>query len=413
MAVTPNPFSDPEAVPLGLLRRYLVANGWRRPEDRARETIPDAQSEIVRAVLGGRSGGRRNFDRFVLSEAGLDDVEIILPRELSSSDYMRQVRGALRTLSDLEGREPNQIVTDIRLVGFDVMRSRIPNAMVVDDTILLEVATGYIIGVRNLMAATATTELQPDPFFLRVKKEATQYADGCRFGHTFRGSFGFTVESPVTPNDAPTFSVVDQPAPFQRRVVERLVRGFTSVVDAVDRDDISDLVANSKVGFNANACEQFAKLVEETALGGMAFGFAFSPEWRPPSDVVQVKEFVVGPRHVEVTKAAAKELRKHRVPRAERVFGRVVRLESEADPSDLLNPIGDREVAIQWSSEELGDIQVRVSLAAADYLLALEAHRAGRPVAVSGTLEKRGRPWVLSSPTEFAVAGVTDPPTPP
>ena len=73
--------------------------------------------------------------------------------------------------------------------------------MVFDDTILLEVATGYITGIRSQLAATATTEIQPDPFFLRVKKEATQYADACRFGHTFRGSFGFTVESPIVPNE--------------------------------------------------------------------------------------------------------------------------------------------------------------------------------------------------------------------
>ena len=113
----------------------------------------------------------------MLSEDNLEDVEIVLPREKDAPDYLRQIRTALRTLSDLEGREVDQVIGDIRLIGFDVMRSRIPNSMVFDDTILLEVATGYITGVRNLLAATATTEMQPDPFFLRVKKEATQYAD--------------------------------------------------------------------------------------------------------------------------------------------------------------------------------------------------------------------------------------------
>jgi len=403
MAVTPDPSSDEEAVPLGLLRRYLTATGWGRLAFVAPTMLSAEQSAIARAVLDGRIGGRRDFDQFVLSEEGMDDVEIILPRDRSSPDYMRQIRSALRTLSDLQERETKQIIADIRLVGFDVMRSRIPNAMVVDDTILLEVARGYVTGVRNLLAATATTEMQPDPFFLRVKKEATQYADGCRFGHTFRGSFGFTVESPILPNNTPTLPIVDQPAPFSRRVIERMVRGVSSIVDAVAREDTTNLVANAKVGFGANACEEFANLIEETSLGGLAFSFTFSPEWHAPPDLVQVKEFIVGPQHVEVTKAAAKEMRKHLLPRAEKVVGRVVRLESDADPSDLINPMGAREIAIHWSSDELGDIDVRVALSAGDYLVALEAHREGRPVAVDGTLERRGRSWVLSSPTSFGV----------
>jgi hypothetical protein len=406
MAVTRDPSSDPEAVPLGLLRRYLLANGWRRAEIAPGFAItapPDGGSRVLREMLEGRTGGRRNFEQFILSEDGLDDVELILPREQTSPDYLRQFRGAIRTLSDLEGGGPVQVIADVRRIGFDVVRSRIPTAMVFDDAILLEVATGFITGVKSLLAATATTEIQPDPYFLRVKKEATAYADGCRFGHTFRGSFGFTVESPIVPNDEPALPQMEQPRPFQRRVIERLVRGVTAVCTAVDSDDTSALVTSAKTGFSANACEQFAKLVEETAHSGLVFSFAFSPEWRPPAELIQTKEFLVGPRHVEVTKAAAKELRRQLVPRAEKVFGRVVRLASDADPSDLLNPMGDREIAIQWSSEELGDVQVRVSLGAADYLLALEAHRAGRPVMVSGTLERRGRPWVLSNPTEFTV----------
>jgi hypothetical protein len=65
-----------------------------------------------------------------------------------------------------------------------VVQSRVPDAMVRDDTINLEVAINYITGLKSLLAATATTEIQPDPFFLRVKKEAAEYADRCRFAHT-------------------------------------------------------------------------------------------------------------------------------------------------------------------------------------------------------------------------------------
>jgi hypothetical protein len=102
-------------------------------------------------------------------------------------------------------------------------------------------------------------------------------------------------------------------------------------------------------------------------------------------------------------RTVAKALRRQPILRPETVVGLVIELASEADPSDLLH-LGEREIVIKWfSSTELGEINVHVSLSAADYLLALEAHRAGRPVMVSGTLEKHGRPWVLSNPTAFGV----------
>ena len=358
-------------------------------------------------MLEGRTTGRRDFDRFLRSDSGLPDVEIILPREQNSVDYLRYIERAIRTLSGVEDREPGQIVTDVRMIGFDVVRSRIPNAMVLDDTIQLEVAANYITGVKSLLAATATTELQPDPFFSRLKKEASEYADRCRFAHTFRGSFGFSIESPIVPNDEPTLPQIEQSPPFERKVMERFARGVRAICDAVIADNTSALIASAKIGFGANACDLFAKLVEDTSPGGMVFSFSFSPEWRPAVEFVQVEEFVVGQRHVEVSRAAAKLLRSQFTPRPEKVFGRVVRLESDTDPSDLLNPLGEREIAILWASEDLGDIHVRVALDAKDYLLALQAHGAGRPVKVSGMLEKPGRPYILTNPTDFSIPSIT------
>jgi hypothetical protein len=183
--------------------------------------------------------------------------------------------------------------------------------------------------------------------------------------------------------------------------MERFARGVSAVCEAVHSDDIAPLIAAAKVGFSANSCELFARLIDETSPGGLVFSFAFSPEWRPAAELVEATNLAVGPRHVEVTTAAAKELRRQIQPREARVHGRVVRLESENDPSDLLNPMGEREIAIQWSSEDLGDTLVRVALSPTDYLQAHAAHGAGRPVMISGTLERRGRRWVLTNPTEF------------
>jgi hypothetical protein len=231
---------DPASVPLGLLRRYLGAVGWRRALDvRPRSVALPAQYEqIWRQLIEGRTGAQRNFEVFQLSTPGLEDVEIVLPRDRNASDFLTRMESAIRTLSELEDRPAEQIIADVRAVGFDVVRSRIPDELVRDDTVHLMTAANYITGVKDLLAATATTEIDPAPYFLRVKKEGADYAEACYFGHTFRGSFGFTIESPVSPNSAPPLFDIQQTPPFERRVIQRLARGIGDICDAVRQDDV-------------------------------------------------------------------------------------------------------------------------------------------------------------------------------
>jgi hypothetical protein len=383
-----------------MLRRYLATHGWRLAPDSLVVQAPRTAAE--RAIIEGRTGGPRNFEIYILSEGGLEDVEIVLPHDKVSVDYVHQLERAVRTLSDVEGRDPHQVITDVRLIGFDVVRSRIPDMMVREDTIQLLAAANYITKVKSLLAATATTEMQPTPYFQRVRPAATDYADRCRFGHTFRGSFGFTIESPIVPNVEPALLDIEQRVPFERRVIQRFAHAVSAVCQAVKNDDGAMLTGSVLLGFSANSLEQFAELVESTSAGGLTFSFSFSPEWRSPKDLSTPRELFVGPRHVEVSRAAAKALRKQAISRPETVIGRVERLQSEDDPSNFLSH-GAREVEIQWLSEDLGRLPVRVSLPPSDYLAAIEAHKTGHPVKVTGTLEGKGRTWRLVEPRDFSV----------
>jgi hypothetical protein len=47
----------------------------------------------------------------------------------------------------------------------------------------------------------------------RAMPGALKYADNCRFGHTFRGSFGFTIESPIEENLSSTDAIYGSGTP--------------------------------------------------------------------------------------------------------------------------------------------------------------------------------------------------------
>lgn len=394
-----------ELVPVGLLRRYLTAHGWQLADPRRSQDRFDIEAKVstIPRFFLDRSTSKRNFDVYVLSEPGVQDVELIVPQDQNASDFDRRVQGAVVTLSQLEEEEPDQIVAAIRSFGFDVLKSRIPNELVVNDTIYLENAKNYINGMKDLLAVTATTEIRPLAYFGRLNKDAVQYSDKCRFGHTYRGSFGFTIESPVTPNTEETLFGIDPTPPFERRVVERMAIGIDQVCQAVEADDLEPLRRGFRIGFSANAFERFAALIHDTAYSGMSFAFSFSPEWAVSQNLKRTEEFFVGPKHVEMARAAAQALRGESLEIPTDVYGTVVRLQNEADPSDLSATTGEGEISVLHASEDYGEIHLRITLPPSEYLKAVEAHRLGRPVKLSGTLVRRGRYWYLLNPSALTI----------
>ncbi len=399
-----------DMVTLDLLRRYLRAHGWELANSSLRrgDALNIKVSEDVKAFFQRRSAGKRNVDVYVLSEPGSDDIELVIPHDNTASDYDRRLQGAIETLSQVEDKEPSQIITAVRSFGFDVVQSRIPNDLVVNNTIHLESAKNYISGMKDLLAVTATTEIRPLAFFGRMNKDAVAYSDRCRFGHTYRGSFGFTIESPVIPNTEETLFGIDPFPPFERRVIQRLAIGIQQVCEAVKVDDLKPLVQGFRTGFGANGCERFATLIHGTAYSGMSFAFSFSPEWSTPDRLAQTAEFFVGPKHVDVARAAAQVLRGELLEIPKDVYGLVVRLQNEADPSDLTPPTGEGEISVLYASEDYGEIHLRITLSPPEYLKAVEAHRLGRPIRLSGTLVHKGRYWYLLNPSSLTIPYQTE-----
>ena len=303
---------DPTAQPpLGLLRRYLVARGWRREPLR----IDD-------------------LELFVLSEDGSSDIEIVLPSSGSVADSQKRVAIALQTLSGLEDRPVDEVASAVDALEYDVLRARLSDDAVFRESILLPIAQGFLKRARRFLIASASAELSRGTAVGTRSATATEYGDSCRFGHTFRGSFGFSIESPVGPNSEPALSEPEPPPPFERRVVQRIARGFQAIQSADNDGLLNPLLEGYERGFSADMCDEFADLVESTAATQVSFEVVFSPEWKPAADVPVASHIEVGVRSVGVVRQAARLLRTPPGSTRETAVGRIIRLESLNNPAD-------------------------------------------------------------------------------
>jgi hypothetical protein len=370
--------ANPRSASIAAIRRYLQLRNWKETT-----TKNDAITLFSVTIEAER-------------------LEIPLPTRRDFEGAERLISDALRTLSQLDERDAADLTDDINSLGFDRIRSIIPDEQVRADSIDLNVATNFIINARRLVTAAATNELGPSTFYGRTTKDAIAYTDRCRFGHTFRGSFGFTIESPVIQNDEPPLPGIAQTPPFERRVIQRLVRGLHDVQQAEATENPGIIAENYERGFNANMCEALVDLITGTS-DRLAIEVAWSPEWHPSSDVPSAPTFHIKPVTIEIVKDAANSLRHAETARELNILGKVIRLKSEHNPADLLDLTSPREIVVQWVSDEFGPLNVRVNLSPTDYIAALEAHRTGHLISITGMLEHINRTWILSSPKNVQI----------
>lgn len=358
-----------------LLERFLKMKGWNSrslSSKRRYLSIPDEQAS--------------------------QPIEIVLSQ--GGEAEARDVSFALTTIAEYYGMEPIEIAAEIRGLAADIIRSRIPDEYVRHDSIELRLASEYIEKFKNLLAASASTEISGDRHFLRLRKEGIDFSEQCRFGHTFRGSFGFQVEAPVGLNDQPALVDAVEETPLGRKVVERISRGFTSLALAERQGSVSPIVDDNS-GFSSNMCDVVVEIINGIGISRLEIEMKFSPEWKADLSVLG-QRFSVTRSQVDILEEASRSLRVVEGPREVMIVGRIKRLETTGNPADLFEERSRREIEMVWVSEEEKAVSVKLALNPEEYLRALEAHKNGKPVAAFGTLSRQGRSWKLADIKSFS-----------
>ncbi|MBY0508404.1 MAG: hypothetical protein K2X03_31125 [Bryobacteraceae bacterium] len=247
--------------------------------------------------------------------------------------------------------------------------------------------------MRDFLAYAACVEQSPQAYFPKATAIGRQYAEKCRFGHTFPGSFGFTIESPT--GIAPFAHPEETPAPFERRVMGRIVRGLRDLENAVLSGEVDEITRRYEQGLNVNLCEVLEATLKQAEDAELEYAVAWSPEWPVAEDLRRVRSVRLEQRSASLLGAAARQMRNLKESKSQTIRGRVVELRSEDSSSE--------EVATVLWPDEGRKLKVRVPLEPTDYARACDAHKARLAVSVTGRLEKVGKFWTLMAPSAFEV----------
>ncbi len=359
------------------IARYLFLHSWKRT---------DFSSDRV-VIFSGPDDDEGN------------SLELVLPQNMDFADARVRLADAVNLVAAVEDRSVYEVLRSIAAVDRDIVYMRVLNGRQ-RLSISLERGVTILKELRDLVAFSACAEQDPRPYFAKATAKGKEYAEKCYFGHTFRGSFGFSIESPVPPS--PKDRLFTEP-PFERRVIERIFLGLASARDAVLSGAIEDLTETYDTGLNANMCEALIHILENSTDAGLEYRVSWSPNYDPPEELRSRSTVRLEQGGIQYLDSAARKLRTPKQSALMTVTGRIVQLRSNIAPDEDVTATEEHTITISGKDGDSIMRKLRVSLSPPEYREACDAHKDGKDVSVSGRLEKVGKFWALMAPKDFSV----------
>lgn len=357
------------------LRAYAQAEGWRPVE-------PYGDHSHVYAK-------------------GTTGKEIIIPGTASLGDYASVVADLLMIFSETEGRDELQVYRDLATSDRDVVRIRSPEAEN-DGSVRIEAGVDLVVHARDLVLSAACAAWSPRPTYRAGRvKQADDYMSRVRLGQTEQGSFIVTLLAPVPPaiERQAEFWPSEDEEPYERRVTRRLAGSLDAAAQAIEKHNLGagiSIFENAvKDGVSANLCEAAAHLSDQ------GDGVEVSITWARTRPTPQSRWTRTFTRSEGETLREVARIFHEKQPRPdEQVEGFIVKLareERDFDGRVTMKAVVDGKL-----------MSVQAQLQPSDYDLAIQAHRIQRQIATTGTLERVGRRWHLTNPTNVRLVQEDD-----
>ncbi len=363
--------------------------------------------------------------RLIFFDGPKDDrgksIVLTLPTDKSFHDSNELIARAINLLAAVERTSPPQIIQQIRVPHQDSIYVR----MLLSEGITPSLdATSHIIhGLRNLVVYSACMEREPRRYFEQSFREGRQQAQHFRFGHTFQGSFGFTVESAIV--DTLWYPVDESNRdgniylPFERRVIERIARGFLLVREAIQRKDSAIISKNYERGLNANMCNALAEMFKATDNTTIEFSIAWSSKLKPSQDIFAIDSIQLPGNVSRYLEEAAQYLEAiHKAEEGNTIEGAAQYLKAihKAEEGNTieattvkgtiqgLSSDGHMNRTAQVFSEGYGKVLISIVPNSEWDKVVCDAYRDRKSISVKGTLIRKGKgAWTLAHPRDLIV----------
>jgi hypothetical protein len=317
-------------------------------------------------------------------------VKIPVPKASNIINYYESVFNVFSMLKSLLNLNHKDLISSIVQVSNDTIKLRLLNLHDYSRSIPLDIAYNEISALKKLLIYGASSEERPRPFFDKPTTIGKNHGNYCQFGHTFEGSFGFTINSPIS-EDYTQLTFEEEPTispPFERRVIERVVNGLINTEIAVKERSTDPLVDNFEFGLNSRMCDAIVEMSNEH-LNQLQFDISWSPQISTKEEYKNINGIFIKPEAIEIIKDASVKM-KTIEPFQDSIIGKIITLHSSKSP--FSGEDFPRTAFIKHFFENR-PIEVKLELSQEQYRKAYDAHGKGIPIKVEGKIFRRGNTW--------------------
>ena len=324
------------------------------------------------------------------------------------TDYVSMVARLIKTVAEVEDKSELELLDDLETIAVgDLISVRSYDPLDMHDhTLPLVDGADLLIRARMMAWAAASSAMSKRPVHPRHPSfEVSQFVRNLRLAQTERGSYIVKIVAPIPEpqkQQEGQFAGMPETQPFARRVVIELVRGLNALHQAaLDNKDRGKFFFNSFLsavtsGVSANLCEALISSGDEILFSrpievSVTWSYAIAQTNTLPSFPVKFDSTVM-----PFIRQAAREFRAKN-PEVITLNGWVNILERDAQSggAGLIRLVARIDGKMR---------PIRMGLDPETYNLAIDAHKNGSLVSVTGTLVvENGVYYRLQNPTGFYV----------
>lgn len=365
------------------VRSYAIAKGWQR--------VPKVNGNIA------------------LFQRPTDDWrQLIVPMDESMEDYSQRIFEVVEKLAELESRSIVQVLNDLIMAEADVLRYRVMSSATGKGTVPLVEGFKLLEGAKKSVLAAACSVVHPVSYHPRMtQRKAQQLLQACQLGQTERGSFTLTVSCPLRAVEEDQ-SLLPGSIPFTRQATVLLIQSMHEIVSAIESDRVSQFVDSqlasaesneqisptSRTVISANLCSALLNMQpseEDSDLTVSATWAATLPNETDLPTSVRIKR-----DYFPIIGDVYEELRPSESPTASLFVAYVDTLNGQPNKNGEVQ--GDVTLSVFYE-EELW--KAHVDLGAAEYQIAVDAHRNASMVRFKGILHPGRRSHRITDVSNF------------
>lgn len=354
------------------IKYYLKKKGW----------VIQEQNKLVNKITLTSNG---------------ENFEIIIPNTESISDYGFRMEQLIMSLSSIEGRDANQILSEIENMGFDIMQFRFISDIFGEGIMPLSSFAKAVDSIDNMIRFSACSELNPQSQYTNPYDEAKNLMAHCEIAQTQKGSYIVNVRVPLGETYLKTINKEQEYLRFLgRKAIGRLLSGINEA-KTVDLSSDTHFKETYDKKLNKQSCKAIKDLISD--LKSVKVQINTKWDFSKPLEIEVPEKTELSERDKAIFETMEAYLVKISERTEKTINGIITDMRRNKD--------NDKEQTITIYDSNLNR-NVYLEIRSESYELVCRLYEKINSVSVKGILTKRNGKWVLDDYRDFSIQPHSD-----